>query len=131
MSYDILTSIYSRAKVLDSLFGKFYHEMSEWNTANNTHDVDALVKSEEIFDNAEIIMEWCQAAIKLQRHHFGISELDELNMLNTKNKLNLLWMQGFHAAHILANDVSNDGILKSQACVQHIHDKIKLLRLHG
>lgn len=130
MSYEILTSIYSRAKVLDALFGKFYHAMTEWNQEHNTHDSDAFTKSEEIFDNAEKIMEWCQTAIKLERHHFSPSELDGLTALNQEIEFNLLWMQGFHTAHIFVKDISNDGIVKSQACVGRIYDKIGLLRLN-
>lgn len=129
MSYEILTSLYSRAKVLDALFGRFYHAMSELNTAHNTHDSDAFTKSEEIFDHAEKIMEWCQTAIKLERHHFNSSELDGLSALNREMELNLLWMQGFYAANSSLQDIPYDGIVKSQACVGRIHDKIGLLRL--
>ena len=130
MSYGILTSLYSRAKVLDALFGKFYHAMAEWNQEHNTHDSDAFTKSEEIFDNAEKIMDWCQTAIKLERHHFSSSELDGLSALNREMELNLLWMQGFYAANSFLQNIPYDGIVQSQACVGRIHDKIGLLRLN-
>lgn len=125
---DSLIQINIRAKNIETCLGEFFHAMSIWNHKQKTHDSDSFAKSEEIFDYTELIVEWTQTGLDLNRRNFSTDELEKLESITNEIEDHLLWLKYFHQAQQFKDEVPIDSIYKSIVNTKYLRGKIGLLK---